>query len=85
MLIDYNNLSCIVNGVGLINVLGWLGFSSINDDYNTVRAACKVHGGDRSDSFCMYKNTLVWKCFSKKCEETYGESFFSFFRKTLPH
>jgi hypothetical protein len=77
MLIDYDNLSHVVNGIGLVNVLNWLGFSNVKDDYSTVRAACKVHGGDRRDSFCMYKNTLVWKCFSKKCEETHGESFFS--------
>lgn len=77
MLIDYYNLSHVVNGIGIINVLRWLGFKSIKDEFTAVRAECAVHGGDRKDSFCIYKNTLVWKCFSRKCEELHGESFFS--------
>ncbi len=77
MLIDYTSLAQVVNGIGVVNVLQWLGFTHIKDEFNTVRAACKVHGGDRKDSFCIYKNTLVWKCFSKKCEENHGESFFA--------
>ena len=77
MSIDYTGLSSVVNGIGLVNILSWLGFSNIREDYNSVRASCAVHGGDRKDSFCIYKNTLVWKCFSKKCEHEYGESFFA--------
>ena len=77
MAIDYISLSNVVSSIGLPTVLSWLGFSNVSEDYNSVRASCAVHGGDRKDSFCMYKNTLVWKCFSRKCEQKYGETFFS--------
>lgn len=79
-MVNYTNLSSIVSGIGHARVLGWLGFSKITSDSSTVRAPCVVHGGDRKDSFCLYKNTLVWKCFSNKCDEIYGKSFFSLVR-----
>jgi hypothetical protein len=75
--VNYNNLSSIVSGIGHARVLGWLGFSKITSDSSTVRAACVVHGGDRKDSFCLYKNTLIWRCFSNKCNEIHGSTFFS--------
>ena len=77
MNVDFTVLTLAVNSIGLTNVLHWLGFSKIKDMNTTVRAACAVHGGDREDSFCIYKNTLVWKCFSHKCEQLYGCSFIS--------
>ena len=76
-MVNYNNLSSIVSGIGHARVLGWLGFSKITSDSSTVRAACVVHGGDRKDSFCLYKNTLIWRCFSNKCNEIHGSTFFS--------
>lgn len=76
-MVNYNNLSSIVSGIGHVRVLGWLGFSKITSDSSTVRAACVVHGGDRKDSFCLYKNTLIWRCFSNKCNEIHGSTFFS--------
>lgn len=76
-MVNYNSLSIIVSGIGHARVLGWLGFSNITTDSSTVRSACVVHGGDRKDSFCLYKNTLIWRCFSQKCNEIYGSTFFS--------
>ena len=76
-MVNYISLSAIVSGIGYSRVLSWLGFSDTINDSSSVRAACVVHGGDRKDSFCLYKNTLVWRCFSNKCNELYGSSFFS--------
>ena len=76
-MVDYNSLSSIVGGIGHSRVLGWLGFSNIISDGSSIRCPCIVHGGDRKDSFCLYKNTLVWRCFSNKSNELYGSSFFS--------
>lgn len=76
-MVDYNSLSAIVCGLGYSRVLSWLGFSKMTEDSSVLRGPCAVHGGDRKDSFCMYKNTLVWRCFSHKCNETHGSSFFS--------
>ena len=76
-MVNYNTLASIVGGIGHTNVLSWLGFSNITTDSSTIRAACVVHGGDRKDSFCLYKNTLIWRCFSQKCNELYGSTFFN--------
>jgi hypothetical protein len=75
-MVNYFSLSTIVGGIGYERVLSWLGFSNITSDSSSVRAPCGVHGGDRKDSFCLYKNTLIWRCFSNKCNEIYGSSFF---------
>ena len=75
-MVNYNSLSNIVGGLGYTRVLSWLGFSKITSDSSTIRSACIVHGGDRKDSFCLYKNTLIWRCFSQKCNEVHGSTFF---------
>jgi len=75
-MVNYINLSTVVSSIGYDRVLSWLGFSNITSDSSSLRAPCIVHGGDRKDSFCLYKNTLIWRCFSNKCNEIYGSSFF---------
>ena len=82
-MVNYNSLSAIVGSIGYDRVLHWLGFSNITSDSGAVRSACVVHGGDRKDSFCLYKNTLVWRCFSNKCNEIHGSSFFSLVQAVL--
>lgn len=77
MAIDFSALTVVINSIGIPNILTWLGFTKIKDMNTTVRASCAIHGGDRADSFCIYKNTLVWKCFSRKCEQVHGCSFVS--------
>lgn len=79
-MVNYNNLALIIGSIGYDRVLGWLGFSNIINNSSTIRAACIIHGGDRKDSFCLYKNTLIWRCFSRKCNEIYGSSFFDLVR-----
>ena len=82
-MVNYFSLSTIVGGIGYERVLSWLNFSNITSDSSSVRAPCAVHGGNRKDSFCLYKNTLIWRCFSNKCNEIYGSSFFDLIKVTF--
>jgi hypothetical protein len=41
---------------------------------------CPIHGSDNYNSLSIYTNTGIWRCFTRHCEHSYGDSFLDFIR-----
>jgi DNA primase len=41
---------------------------------------CPIHLGDKPTSCCIYKNTGIFHCYSKKCHEEFGKDLIGFIR-----
>lgn len=52
-------------------VFDWLGLAIEDFDFQEteVRGACPIHGGNNNTAFCYYKETGVWRCYTRGCHE----------------
>lgn len=60
LLID--NLDEIIKALGL----------DLQENSNRYFGRCPVHNGDRNNSFQIYKNSGIWRCYTRHCESEYN-------------
>ena len=53
-----------LNEQEVLNLLNDLGFNRITKHYNTLRACCKVHGGNNPSAFTYSLEKHMWHCHS---------------------
>jgi len=39
-----------------------------------LTAPCKIHGGDNRQAFCFNSDKAYWKCFTRGCQEKFGNN-----------
>lgn len=60
----------IKDAVDVESLLLSLGFQITKGYGMDLRAPCRLHGGDNPTAFSILKDEKIWRCFTKKCEET---------------
>jgi hypothetical protein len=60
------------NIVQILQRFGVTQFTCVNEE--EIRCTCPIHGGDNPTSFILYLGTMKYCCYSKHCQDEYGNS-----------
>lgn len=60
-------ISFIQTNMNPRKILDYYGFENISETDNSIRASCKIHGGDNKTGFVWNKENDLWICYTGDC------------------
>ncbi len=75
---DLIAIKSLVNPIDILTIFGGIASADLYDYGNEIRTYCPIHGGDNKSSFCWYKDTNSWLCYSKSCGNDTIRDVFNF-------
>ena len=66
----------------LSELLDLLGLD-FKEDYRSYHSRCPIHDGDKPTALIIYKNSGVWVCLTRQCNEEHGKGIFGLVKAIL--